>query len=99
MRHNTGEYTTFITISFIRRCADFVRNGWKGMRKQDYIPIGGIEPAFSEGKNQTHPKKLWRNPVAMTTRSKKNTAVSLMIIFFKTISIVPKNLKKSRYKS
>ena len=41
-------------------------------------------------------KKLCRKPAAMTKRRRKNTAVSL-IIFFNTMSMVPKNRKKSRY--
>jgi len=43
-------------------------------------------------------KKLWMKPAAMTTRRRKNTAVSL-IIFFNTMSMVPKKRKKSRYNS
>jgi len=42
--------------------------------------------------------KLCRNPAAMTTSKRKNIAVSL-IIFSKTIIMVPKNGKKFRCKS
>ena len=48
--------------------------------------------------NEMYAKKLCKKPATITTKRRKNTAVSL-IIFFRTISIVPKNRKKSRYKS